>query len=65
MLTSADRGAVIVPSGSSCIDSSDDSSSESGPNKLRCGVGGLADSTGLAFIRNCELGWSIRCNLRG
>jgi len=55
VLTSADSGAVIVPRGSSCIDSSDDSSSESGPNKLRCGVGGLADNTELAFIRNGEL----------
>ena len=51
---------MIVPRGSSCIDSSDDSSSESGPNKLRCGVGGLADSTELAFIRNGELGCSIK-----
>jgi len=60
VLTSADRGAVIVPRGSSCIDSSDDSSSESGPNKLSCGAGGLLDNTGLAFIRNCKLGCSIK-----
>jgi len=59
MLTSADSGAVIVPSGSSCIDSSEDSFSESGPNKLRFGAGGLADNIGLALIRNCELGYSI------
>ena len=37
MLTSADNGAVMVPNGSSLTDSSDESSSESGPNKVSCG----------------------------
>ena len=37
VLTSADNGAVMVPNRSSLTDSSEESSSESGPNKVSCG----------------------------